>query len=78
MAMLLRVPRNTIKPSFYDCLETIALFTVEQLPDLIGQGIIVTGGNTGVGKETCKASLNNNAEVYLAAHSKSKSDATIE
>lgn len=53
-------------------------FTVEQIPDLSGQVIIVTGGNAGVGKETVKALLNKNAKVYLAARSKSKADAAIE
>ncbi|CAE6443934.1 unnamed protein product [Rhizoctonia solani] len=54
-----------------------ALFTVEQIPDLTGQVIIVTGGNTGIGKETCKALLEKNAKVYLAARSKSKADEAI-
>ncbi|KAG8695093.1 hypothetical protein FRC11_001739 [Ceratobasidium sp. 423] len=55
-----------------------SLFTVDQIPDLTGQVIIVTGGNAGIGKETCKALLNKNAKVYLAARSKSKADEAIE
>ncbi|KAG8742088.1 hypothetical protein FRC10_002024 [Ceratobasidium sp. 414] len=55
-----------------------SLFTVEQIPDLAGQVIIVTGGNAGVGKETCKALLNKNAKVYLAARNKTKADDAIE
>ncbi|CAE6426204.1 unnamed protein product [Rhizoctonia solani] len=54
------------------------LFTVDQIPDLTGQVIIVTGGNAGIGRETCKALLNKNAKVYLAARSKSKADEAIE
>ncbi|ELU40588.1 short chain dehydrogenase domain-containing protein [Rhizoctonia solani AG-1 IA] len=54
------------------------LFSVEQIPDLTGQVIIVTGGNAGLGKETCKALLNKNAKVYLAARSKSRADDAIE
>ncbi|KAG8730184.1 hypothetical protein FRC12_020427 [Ceratobasidium sp. 428] len=54
------------------------LFTVEQIPDLTGRVVIVTGGNAGVGKETCKALLNKNAKVYLAARSKTKANEAIE
>ncbi|KAB5591767.1 Oxidoreductase [Ceratobasidium theobromae] len=53
-------------------------FTVDHIPDLAGQVMIVTGGNTGVGRETCKALLNKNAKVYLAARSKLKADKAIE
>ncbi|CUA76946.1 putative oxidoreductase C736,13 [Schizosaccharomyces pombe 972h-] [Rhizoctonia solani] len=55
-----------------------SLFTVEQIPDLTGQVIIVTGGNTGIGKETCKALLNKNAKVYLAARNRFRADTAIE
>ncbi|KAG8795582.1 hypothetical protein FRC12_012321 [Ceratobasidium sp. 428] len=53
-------------------------FTIEQVPNLTGQVMIVTGGNTGIGKETCKALLRKNAKVYLAARSKAKADEAIE
>lgn len=55
-----------------------SLFSVDQIPDLTGKVIIVTGGNAGIGKETCKALLNKDAKVYLAARSKSKADEAIE
>ncbi|CAE6512221.1 unnamed protein product [Rhizoctonia solani] len=55
-----------------------SLFTVDQIPDLTGQTIIVTGGNAGIGRETCKALLNKNAKVYVAARSKSKAEEAIE
>ncbi|QRV85244.1 short chain dehydrogenase [Ceratobasidium sp. AG-Ba] len=54
------------------------VFTVDQIPDLTGQVTIVTGGNTGIGKETCKALLEKNAKVYLAARSKPRADDAIE
>ncbi|KAG8742089.1 hypothetical protein FRC10_002025 [Ceratobasidium sp. 414] len=53
-------------------------FEVDQIPDLSGQVMVVTGGNTGVGKETCKVLLSKNAKVYLAARNKVKAEAAIE
>ncbi|KAL6299640.1 NAD(P)-binding protein [Sparassis latifolia] len=52
-------------------------FSTDQIPDLTGQVIIVTGGNTGIGKETVLRLLEHNAKVYLAARSKEKADAAI-
>ncbi|KAI0826477.1 NAD(P)-binding protein [Irpex lacteus] len=53
-------------------------FNVDQIPDLTGRVIIVTGGYTGIGKETTKALLNRNAKVYIASRSKTKADAAIQ
>ncbi|KAH9940780.1 NAD(P)-binding protein [Epithele typhae] len=47
-------------------------FSIDQIPDLTGRVVIVTGGNVGIGHETCKALLMHNAKVYLAARSKEK------
>ncbi|KAJ7819388.1 hypothetical protein B0H14DRAFT_1357179 [Mycena olivaceomarginata] len=52
-------------------------FSVNDIPDLAGQVIIVTGANTGVGKETAKALLQHNAKVYIAARSEEKAKAAI-
>ncbi|KAH9849462.1 NAD(P)-binding protein [Lenzites betulinus] len=52
-------------------------FTVDQIPDLSGLVVIVTGGNVGIGYETIKVLLQHNAKVYLAARSKEKADAAI-
>ncbi|KAF9055839.1 hypothetical protein BJ165DRAFT_1412265 [Panaeolus papilionaceus] len=52
-------------------------FKVEDIPDLTGKVIIVTGANTGVGKETAKALLNHNAKVYMAARSQEKAEEAI-
>jgi len=53
------------------------IFTVDDIPDLSGQIIIVTGGNTGIGKETVKELLNHDAKVYLAARNQEKAFAAI-
>jgi len=53
-------------------------FTVNDIPDLSGKIIIVTGANTGVGFETAKALLAHNARVYVAARNREKTEAAIE
>ncbi|KAG8940614.1 hypothetical protein FRC04_005179 [Tulasnella sp. 424] len=48
------------------------------IPDLSDKVVIVTGGNTGIGKETIRELLKKNAKVYMASRSKSKAEAAIE
>ncbi|KAJ7761575.1 NAD-P-binding protein [Mycena maculata] len=52
-------------------------FSVNDIPDLAGQVIIVTGGYSGVGKETVKALLQHNAKVYIAGRSEEKAQEAI-
>ncbi|KAF8895337.1 NAD(P)-binding protein [Infundibulicybe gibba] len=52
-------------------------FSVDHIPDLSGKVAIVTGANTGVGKETAKALLAHNAKVYLAARNAQKAEQAI-
>lgn len=53
-------------------------FTGEDIPDLDGQVIIVTGGNAGLGLETVKQlSSHNAARIYLAARSQEKAEQAI-
>ncbi|KDQ62478.1 hypothetical protein JAAARDRAFT_30374 [Jaapia argillacea MUCL 33604] len=52
-------------------------FNVEDIPDLSGKIIIVTGANTGIGKETARALLAHNAKVYIACRSKDKAEQAI-
>ncbi|KAH9847103.1 NAD-P-binding protein [Lenzites betulinus] len=51
---------------------------VDDIPDLSGKVMIVTGGNTGIGKETVKALLNHNAKVYIAGRNPQKVKEAIE
>lgn len=52
-------------------------WTVDDIPDLTGKIAIVTGGNTGIGKETVKALLARNAKVYLACRTAEKAEDAI-
>ena len=45
---------------------------------LILRAALITGGNTGVGKEIVKALLQHNAKVYLAARSPERAAKAIE
>ncbi|KAF5337815.1 hypothetical protein D9758_015699 [Tetrapyrgos nigripes] len=53
-------------------------WTTNDIPDLTGKVMIVTGANTGIGKDTVKALLEHNAKVYLGARSQAKAEAAIE
>ena len=50
----------------------------EDMPDLSGKVVLVTGGNTGIGFEMIKHLLRKNAKVYLAARSEQKGNQAIE
>ncbi len=52
-------------------------FSVDQIPDLDGQVVLVTGGNTGIGKETAKVLLAQNAKVYVAGRNIQKVEEAI-
>ncbi|EIW52321.1 NAD-P-binding protein [Trametes versicolor FP-101664 SS1] len=52
-------------------------FSVDQIPDLTGRVVLVTGGNVGIGYETIKALLQHNAKVYMASRSKDKAEKAI-
>ncbi|KAF5382757.1 hypothetical protein D9615_002891 [Tricholomella constricta] len=71
---------NTVSSIFTQSLPPKPAFSVDDIPDLAGKVVIVTGSNTGIGKETVKASalLAHNAKVYMAARSAEKAKAAIE
>ncbi|PBK90485.1 NAD-P-binding protein [Armillaria gallica] len=52
-------------------------WSADDIPDLSGRVVIVTGGNTGIGKETIRALLKRNAKVYMAARNEIKARNTI-
>jgi len=49
-------------------------WTVENIPDLRGKIIVVTGGNSGLGYESVKAFASKGAEVVLASRSTEKGE----
>ncbi|KAL1690645.1 hypothetical protein GGG16DRAFT_55211 [Schizophyllum commune] len=60
-----------------ECLPPPPTWTTADIPDLTGKVALVTGGNTGIGKETVRALLEHNATVYLAARNADKATAAI-
>lgn len=53
-------------------------FTEKDVPDLHGKVHIVTGSNTGIGKELARLLYTRNAKVYIAARSEEKAKKAIE
>ncbi|KAI5458270.1 hypothetical protein BGZ63DRAFT_61015 [Mariannaea sp. PMI_226] len=52
-------------------------FTEKEITDLTGRVIVVTGGSSGIGKETCRILFSKNATVYMTARSAEKAKAAI-
>jgi retinol dehydrogenase 12 len=53
-------------------------YSAEQIPDLTGKVAIVTGGNSGIGYETCLELARKNARVFMASRSKERATEAIE
>ncbi|KZV90299.1 NAD(P)-binding protein [Exidia glandulosa HHB12029] len=53
-------------------------WTAEDMPELTGRVYIVTGGNSGIGKETVKALLKKGGKVYMASRNETLAREAIE
>ncbi|KAI5892224.1 NAD(P)-binding protein [Schizophyllum commune H4-8] len=71
MAKYLQYFRETFPPA--------PEWSVDDIPDLTGKVMAVTGANTGIGKETAKAGalLHHNATVYMFCRSRARAEAAI-
>lgn len=54
-----------------------ARFHASDVPDMSGKVVLVTGANSGIGKETARVLLTKNAKVYVACRDKAKGEAAI-
>ncbi|KAJ7267280.1 NAD(P)-binding protein [Mycena rebaudengoi] len=52
-------------------------WNVDDIPDLTGKVVIVTGGNSGIGRQTVTALLEHNAKVYMASRNREKAQAAV-
>ncbi|KAG1777944.1 hypothetical protein EV702DRAFT_1098748 [Suillus placidus] len=52
-------------------------FHASDVPDMSGKVVLVTGANSGIGKETARVLLTKNAKVYVACRDKAKGEDAI-
>ncbi|KAH7927978.1 NAD(P)-binding protein [Leucogyrophana mollusca] len=69
MSVILWVLRELFPPA--------TQFTVDDIPDMSGKVVLVTGASAGIGKETARVLLTKNAKVWVAARDQSKGEATL-
>lgn len=71
-------PGPTLKSNLTQAFPPKPKFTEKDLPDLKDKIYIVTGANTGSGKELTRLLYTKNAKIYLMARSEEKTKAAIE
>ncbi|KAJ0121358.1 Short-chain dehydrogenase/reductase [Diaporthe amygdali] len=69
---------NSLKNAWAQVFPQAPDFTESSIPDLLGKVYIVTGANSGLGKELSGILYSKNAKVYVAARSEAKAQAAIE
>ncbi|KAI6102939.1 hypothetical protein F5141DRAFT_1217507 [Pisolithus sp. B1] len=52
-------------------------YTTDDIPDLTGRVVLVTGANSGIGKETARVLLTKNAKVWIACRDIAKGEAAL-
>ncbi|KIK06119.1 hypothetical protein K443DRAFT_674678 [Laccaria amethystina LaAM-08-1] len=70
MGSILAIIREALPPK--------STFKVDDVPDLAGKVIIITGANAGVGKETAKVLVARDAKVYIAGRSQERVEQAIQ
>ncbi|KAK4700611.1 hypothetical protein P7C70_g5631, partial [Phenoliferia sp. Uapishka_3] len=70
------IPTSQISTTFFP--PTPTFLPERDIPSLAGKVVIVTGGNAGIGFETCRQLLLHDAKVYLGARSSAKANAAID